>query len=328
MERVRWGIISTGGIANAFAQALQSVPGAEIIAVGSRSQEGADYFGNQYGIPRRYSSYEGVANDPDVDVVYIGTPHVFHAENMRMCLNAGKHVLCEKPFTINAREAEECIALAREKGLFLMEAVWMRYIPAIVQMRQWIDEGRIGDVVMVQADFNVSLPYDPKKRTFALELGGGALLDVGLYSISFATMLLGMPESFASHYSLGETGTDERAVLLFRYPNGIAALLSSGNRHNTPNEALVQGTRGSIRVHPPFHHPTRLTLYLDGSEAETVTIPYESNGLNYEAIEVQHCLENNKLESDIMPLDHTLAVMQLMDSIRAEWNLQYPADQD
>jgi predicted dehydrogenase len=327
METIRWGIISTGGIANAFAHALQTVPDAEVLAVGSRSQEGADYFGEQYGIPRRYDSYQQVADDPEIDVVYIGTPHVFHAENMRMCLEAGKHVLCEKPFTINAREAEECITLAREKGLFLMEAVWMRYIPAIIQLREWIREGRIGDLLMVQADFNVSLPFDAKKRTFARELGGGALLDVGLYPVNFTTMLLGLPESFSSHAYLGETGVDERAAILFRYPEGVSALLSMGIRHNTPNEALIQGTKGSIRVHPPFHHPTQMTLYLDGAEPETATLPYQSNGLNYEAIEVHTCLRANKLESDIMPLAETLAVMNLMDSIRAEWNLTYPADE-
>jgi len=327
METIRWGIISTGGIANAFALALQSVPNAELIAVGSRSQDGANYFGDQYDIPRRYSSYQQVADDPDVDVVYIGTPHVFHAENMKMCLEAGKHVLCEKPFTINAREAKECINLAREKGLFLMEAIWTRYIPAIVQLRQWIQEGRIGDLLMVQADFNASLPYDPTKRTFARELGGGALLDVGIYPITLTTMLLGLPESFSSHVHMGETQVDDRAALLLRYPEGVSALLSMGNRHSTPNTALIQGTKGSIRIHPNFHHPTQMTLYLDGSEPEDVTIPYESNGLNYEAMEVQECIRAGKLESDIMPLDETLAVMELMDSIRAEWNLTYPADE-
>ncbi len=326
MEKIRWGIISTGGIANAFANALQDVPDAELVAVASRSQEGADYFGNQYNIPRRYPSYQQLADDPDIDVVYIGTPHVFHAGNMLMCLEAGKHVLCEKPFTINAREAEQCIALAQEKGLFLMEAVWMRYIPAIVQLREWIQAGRIGDLLMVQADFNVSLPFDAKRRTFARDLGGGALLDVGVYPVSLATMLLGLPESVSSHYHLGETGVDERAAVLFRYPEGVSALLSMGIRYNTPNEALIQGTKGSIRVHPPFHHPTQMTLHLDGSEPETITLPYKSNGLNYEAMEVHACLRAGKLESETMPLAESLAVMQLLDSIRSEWKLQYPAD--
>lgn len=327
MDKIRWGIISTGGIAHAFARGLRHLPDAEIVAVGSRSQASADEFGDQYGIANRYDSYEALVADERVDVVYIGTPHAFHADNMRLALGAGKHVLCEKAFTINAAEAAECIALARERGLFLMEAMWTRYIPAIVRLREWIRDGLIGEPRMVQAGLNVDLPYDPQHRVYNPELGGGAMLDVGIYPIAFACMILGLPQTVSHQVQMGETGVDEHAAFLFGYDDGRAALLSFNVRQLLPNEVIIKGTRGYIRVHPPMHHPTRLTLYQTGGDKlEDFDIPYESSGLNYEAAEVHRCLRAGLTESDAMPLDETLAIMRLMDAARADWGLVYPND--
>jgi predicted dehydrogenase len=321
-----WGILSTGTIATAFAKALNHLDDATALAVGSRKLATAEAFGDKHGIPRRYASYEELAADDDVQIVYVATPHVFHAENVRMCLEHGKHVLCEKPFTVNAAEARELIDLAREKQLFLMEALWMRFIPAIVTLREWLAEGRIGDVRMVQADFSVNMPFDPDSRIYDRKLGGGSLLDVGIYPISLATMVLGLPDRVESHAHIGETGVDEQVGMLFGYEDGRAAVLSCGVRAQGTQEAVIKGTRGFIKLHTPFHHPQQLTLHLHDSEPQTVKIPYKSTGLNYEARAVQKALTNNLLESAIMSLDETQATMQLMDDMRAAWGLRYPAD--
>lgn len=327
MTTIRWGVIGTGRIASSFVRAVRTLDDGAVLAVGSRDHQSAEAFGAAYEISRRYSSYRALVNDPDIDAVYVATPHALHAENMMMALDAGKHVLCEKPFTINAREADECIRFARIRGLFLMEAVWMRFIPAIVQVGEWIRSGLIGDVTMVRADFHGAQTFNPHSRIFDPDLGGGALLDIGVYPISFATMLLGIPDAVYSHAQFAATGVDEHTGMLLSYADGRMALLSCGFRADMVNEALIQGTRGIIRLHPPFHHPERVTLVLSGAEPEEYNIPYASTGLNYEAAEVHRCIREGLLESPVMPLDETLAVMRLMDEIRAQWGLRYPADQ-
>lgn len=323
----RWGIISTGRIAKSFAEALNFLPDADIVAVASRNQANADEFAQAYQIPTAYASYEALVQDPNVEIVYIGTPHVFHYENMLLALHAGKHVLCEKAFTINARQAEECIELARAKGLFLMEAVWMRFIPAIVQLRQWLAEGRIGEILSLRADFNVFLAPDPLGRIYNRALGGGALLDVGVYPFSFASMVLGFPEKVQHSVVMGETGVDEQESFLFTYVDGKTALLSAGINAYTPNEALIKGTKGYIRVHTPFHHPTQMSIGVGKDAPITYDFPYESTGLNYEAAEVQACIKAGLIESAIMPLADSLHNLQLMDRLREDWGLVYPDEE-
>lgn len=325
METIRWGILSTGHIAGQFAEGLQSADDAELVAVGSRNQESADAFAEKFAIPHAHGSYEALVNDPDVDVIYIGTPHTFHAENIKLCLNAGKHVLCEKPFTINAKEAQDCIDLAREKNLFLMEAMWMRFNPAIVETKKLIDEGAIGDIRLIQADFSFYIPYQPEHRLFNLELGGGALLDVGIYPISFTTMLSGLPESVSSHAILAESGADEQCSMLFSYP-GAAAVLSAGITGNLEIAATIKGTKGRIDIQPPFFIPDTITIQTYGDDAETRKIPYEGNGYHYQAIAVHEALRAGKIEVDAMSHEDTLAIMQLMDAMRQEWGLVYPGE--
>jgi predicted dehydrogenase len=320
---IRWGIIGTGNIARKFAEGLSVIPDAVLTAVGSRQQASAESFGAQFGIPKRYASYEAVANDPDVDAIYISTIHPLHYENMRACLEAGKATLCEKPFTLNAPQTAEMIALARAKGVFLMEAMWTRFIPAMVEARRLLAEGAIGQVRMVTADFSFVLDgYDLNHRAFNLELGGGALLDVGIYPISFASMVWGQqPQHISSQVHFSPTGSDEQTALAFRYPGGEVALLSCGVNLRGHQEAFLDGTQGQLRIHSPFWYPDTLTL-----NGKTWQVPRIGNGYNYEAQEVMACIRAGQTESRIMPLDETLALMQTLDRIRADWGLRYPGE--
>ncbi len=324
MTTFRWGILATGSIAGSMAEALHLVDEAEITAVASRTQVAADKFGDKWNIPRRHSSYEDLAADPNVDIIYIATPHNLHYENMKLCLKAGKHVLCEKPLTLNAQEAAECIALAQQNNLFLMEAVWMRFFPAIVQLRNWLAEGILGDLRLVQADFCFHLPFDPQHRLYNPELGGGALLDLGIYPLSFTTILLGFPNEIHGQAQIGKTGVDELNTITLHYDNRIIAQLTSSMVVNKPREAFIVGSKGYIRVHENFFMPDTLTVSLNGKEPQTHNIPYLGNGYPHEVKEVHACLRAGKLESDIMPLDETLQMMKLMDTLRAEWDLHYP----
>jgi len=325
-DTIRWGILGTGWIASQFARGLSATPGAELIAVGSRTQASADKFAEQFNIPRRHATYEALAGDPDVDAIYISTPHPFHAENSMLCLEGGKAVLCEKPFAINTRETDVVIDLARRKGLFLMEAMWTRYLPAIVRLRELIAAGAIGEVRMITADFGFRTEFNPKGRLFDPALGGGALLDVGIYPISLAFMVLGAPATVTSTVHLGETGVDEQSAYLFGYDGGQIALLSSATRTATPQEAYIMGTEGTIKISTPWWNASAVILTRPGKEPEVISPPREGNGYNYEALEVARCLKSGKLESDLMPLDETRAIMRVMDTIRAQWNFKYPGE--
>lgn len=318
MDKIRWGIISTGNIAGQFAKALQLLPDAEIVAVGSRSQESADRFGNEFNIPRRYDSYAKLAADPDVDVVYIGTPHPMHMDDSILCLENGKAVLCEKVLTMNAAEAEKIIAVAREKGLFLMEAMWTRYQPATVKVRELIKSGEIGEVRMLRADFGFRINFNPKHRLFAPELGGGALLDVGIYPISYASMIFGQqPQTISASARLGETGVDEEAAVQFTYPGDKVAQLACGTRLQTPVVVEIFGTEGRLRV-PKFYSAEKVILTKPDGKEQEFNLPHEGSGYRYQAEEVHRCLRAGLLESETMPLDESLAIMRTMDAILAQ----------
>ncbi len=325
-DKIRWGIIGTGFIANAFATGLSVLPEAELVAVGSRTAAAANKFGDAFGIAHRHASYDELAHNPEVDVVYVATPHPLHRENSLLCLQAGKAVLCEKPFTINAAEAETVIKLARQKQLFLMEAMWTRFIPLTIKLRQLLAEGVIGDLQMLTADLGFKMVYDPKSRLFDPQLGGGALLDVGVYTVSWAYMLLGPPDSITSTCQFGETGVDERMAIILGYNQSQLATLYASIRNATPSEAVLIGTEGWLRVHAPMYKPTTLTLSRAGQNDEVIEISHQGNGYNYQAAEVMRCLRAGLLESETMPLDETLAIMQTMDQIRAQWGLKYPME--
>jgi predicted dehydrogenase len=323
---IRWGILSTGSIAAQFAEGLRWAADAELHAVASRTQETADRFGDRFGIARRYSSYEALAADPEVDVVYIGTPHPRHRDDALLCIDAGKAVLLEKPFTLNAADTATVIARARSRGVFLMEAMWTRFTPVMQQVRALLDEGALGPLRFVSADFGFRAPFDAASRLYAPELGGGALLDVGIYPVSFASFVFReQPHAVQSFAEIGQTGVDEQNTVNFQYANGALAQLSSAVATEMPHEAMIVGERGSIRIPRHFWNPRRFTLTQDG-KTETVEPEYRGNGYNYEAEAVCACLRAGVLESAVMPLDETHAIMQTMDRIRAPWGLVYPAE--
>jgi dihydrodiol dehydrogenase / D-xylose 1-dehydrogenase (NADP) len=325
-EPVGWGILGTGKIAVKFADDLRHVPGAVLTAVGSRRAETAEAFGHRFRIPHQHASYAALVNDPDVDIVYVSTPHTLHAENSRLALDAGKHVLCEKPFTLNARQAADLIALARERSLFLMEAMWMRFLPAIVHVRQILAEGTLGDVRLLSADFGLQFTYEPAGRLFAPELGGGALLDLGVYPVSLAQMVLGRPAMIISLASMGRTGVDDQSGIILRYPQGQIACLYSAMGVETPTEAMLTGTHGRLRMHAPFYQTDDLTLTLPKRRARSFHHQRIGNGLHYQVLEVMACLRQGRGESSIMPLDESLAVMETLDAIRTQWGLRYPGE--
>ncbi len=328
-DRLRWGILGTGNIAHKFAQGLAALPDAALMAVGSRRQATADTFGQEFGIAHRHASYAALAADPEVDIVYVATPHPFHSENTLLCLNHGKHVLCEKPFAINAAQAGEMIAAARQNRRFLMDAVWTRFLPLMARLRELLAGDEIGEVRMLQADFGFRAPFDPQARLFNLELGGGALLDVGIYTVQLASMVLGGPPiAIETQAELGETGVDEQAGMLFAYPEGALAQLSCAIRTTTHHEASIFGTEGRIRLHAPWWRGTRLTVWhTPGPDGGTEHhLPFEGNGYNYEAAEVMACIRAGKMESETMPLIETLQLMQTLDTVRSRWGLSYPTE--
>lgn len=325
-EKIRWGILGTGSIAHKFAAGLQALPDAVLTAVGSRSKDKAAEFAAQYFIPHIYGSYEELAASHELDAIYIATPHPYHKENSILCLNAGKAVLCEKPFTVNAAEAAEVIACARRNKVFLMEAMWSRFMPAMQAVREKLSQGTIGDIRMVTADFGFRAPWDPSSRLLDPALAGGALLDVGIYPLSFTSMVFGgAPMQIASMAHIGKTGVDEQSAILLGYGDGKMALVSCAVQTNTPQGAWILGTEGSIHI-PLFWHAVSATLTNTGGKVEIIAPPVEGNGYNYEAAEVMSCIREGRLESSIMPLDETLALMKTMDSIRSQWGLRYPME--
>jgi dihydrodiol dehydrogenase / D-xylose 1-dehydrogenase (NADP) len=325
-KTVRWGILGAGKIARKFAAGVQSAAGAELAAVGSRSEAKAHAFGDEFDIPHRCGSYEDLAQSSEVDAVYVATPHPMHKDPSILCLNAGKAVLCEKPFTVNAAEAEEVIAAARANDVFCMEAMWSRFLPPIVRLREMLAAGAIGDVRMVMADFGFRCGWNPNSRLLDPHLAGGGLLDVGIYPLSLAAMILGEARQVSGLAHLGETGVDEQAGMVLSYDGGRLALLATGVRTTTPMEAWVLGTEGKIHLHHAWWHGSRMTLTAQGKDPEDIDVPVEGNGYNYQVEEVGRCLAAGKTESDIMPLAETLSVLRTMDRLRALWGLKYPME--
>jgi predicted dehydrogenase len=323
---IRWGILGAGSIAKRFVQGVQVLPDARVVAVGSRDRTKADAFADPLDIPRRHGSYEDLVADPEVDVIYVATPHPFHKDNSILALEAGKHVLCEKPFTINAAELEAIVRVARERKRFLMEGMWSRFFPAMVRLREMVNGGAIGEVRMVQSDFGFRAGVNPEGRLFKPALGGGALLDVGVYSLSFASMLLGTPDRISGLATLGETGVDEIAGLVLGYPSGAISMVATAVRANTHQESIVTGTDGRIVVHSPWWNPSALTVFAGGKGPERIEAPFEGNGFNYEAAEVGRCVRAGALESPVMPLDESLAILRTMDAFRAQIGLKYPME--
>ncbi|GAA2504079.1 oxidoreductase [Winogradskya humida] len=321
-QTTRWGILGTGGIAATFASDLPLVPGAELAAVGSRTQEAADAFATKHGAARAHGSWAALAADPDVDVIYVATPHSSHHAASMVCLEGGKSVLIEKPMTLDLASSAQLVQEARTRELFLMEAMWMRCNPAIRKIRDLITEGAIGDIVTLHADFGLQGPFEPTHRLRDPALGGGALLDLGVYPIHFADLMLGAPETVHSWATLTPENVDETTGILLGYASGAAATLTCSIAGESRNAATITGTRGRIEIPPGFFNARTFDL-IRGGEVETFDLDYEGSGYQFEAIEVQRCLAHNFPESPLVPHTTTLEIMTLMDTIRAEIGVSY-----
>ena len=330
MNDIRWGIIGCGGIANTFATGLKSLENGILLAGASRTPGRAAEFAEKHGMERIYTSYEALLADPDVDAVYIATTHNFHYDNIKLCLNSGKPVLCEKPFTVNAAQTSELIELARAKNLFLMEAVWTRFLPAILKLQDVLAEGAIGEVRTLRADFSIDgSNFPPEHRLWNKALAGGALLDLGIYPITFAALVFGeAPVRIQSSAVISDTGVDERSFYLFDYKNGGRAQLFSSFTNSGPTEAMIYGTTGYIRV-PGFLWTGEFHIHRDGiDEPETISLPYgEGENFKFEIAHAMECIADGKTESPIIPPAETLAMMQTMDTLRAQWGLKYPGEE-
>jgi predicted dehydrogenase len=318
---VRFGILGTGGIAQAFATDLTAVEGAELVAVGSRSQESADRFGDALDVPHRHATYDALVADDEVDAVYVATPHPWHAENALAAIAHGKHVLVEKPFTMDAEEARRVVTAAREAGVFCLEAMWTRFLPHTVKIRRLIADGAIGRVVTVAADHGQYFAPDPSHRLFAPELGGGALLDLGIYPVSWVHMLLGTPTAVSSRIDPAFTGVDGQTSAVLQYPDGVHALVTCTLWSATPCRAWISGDQGNIDVEPTFYAPTSFTLRRRGAEPERFDPEPEllgpGKGLRYEAAELVRCVREGLTESPALPLGETVSIMETLDAIRA-----------
>jgi predicted dehydrogenase len=325
-DAVRWGILGTGKIARAFAQSLKQVPDAVLAGVASRSRDKAESFAAGFGAGAAYGSYEALVASPDIDLVYIGTPHPQHAANALMALRAGKGVLCEKAFTMNRREAEEVVALARTQQLFLMEAMWTRFLPALAEVKRIIAAGEIGEVSLVTADFGFAASFGPEHRVFNPELGGGALLDLGIYPLSIAASLLGPVVEVKAQAQMGATGVDVQTGFTMEHAGGAMSICSCSLLARTPCELTVSGTRGHVRMNTRFHHARTVTVVLEDGSTRTIDTPYLGNGYAHEVIEAQRCFREGLIESPGMPHDETLALMGVMDEIRRQIGLRYEAD--
>ncbi|NJC69268.1 Gfo/Idh/MocA family oxidoreductase [Planosporangium thailandense] len=322
-DPIRWGILATGAIARSFVADLSLVPDAEVLAVGSRSQDAADRFAAAHGIPRAYGSWAELAADPDLDVIYVATPHAAHHEASLTCLRAGKAVLCEKPLTLTLAQAEELVEAARTGGVFLMEAMWMRCFPALHTICGLVADGAIGDVTTVSADFGLSAPPDVTHRLRAPELGGGALLDVGVYPVTLAHLMLGAPDRIEAWARLTPEGVDENTGMIFGYASGALAALTCSLVGDTPHTAAITGTLGRIELARDFYRPSGFTLVRVGAEPEYVPTPFEGVGYHFEAAEVQRCLREGLPESPVAPLAETLAVMATLDAVRERIGVEY-----
>ena len=338
MKIHNWGILAPGNIARSFATALNGVENAKLHSVASRNIDRAHSFAKEFNVATVAPSYAALIADPDVDIIYIATPHNLHAEQSIACLKAGKAVLCEKPMTVNLEEAQSVIATAELQQQFYMEAVWTRFLPIYRKIQAWIDEGKIGEVEMVQASFGFAIPFDEQSRIFNAELAGGCLLDMGIYPITFAQLILAnspeknpdqvmVPSSIAALGHVGKTGVDERTGIVLKYPDGKIATLNSSLKTSTSGDAWVFGSKGNIHV-PAFWSAQSATLFtgnrLPYTESDTVQCLHEVNGYEYEIIETQRCLEKGLLQSPTMSWNKSLSMMQVMDEVRRQIGLSYP----
>jgi predicted dehydrogenase len=327
-ETFNWGIIGCGGIANKFAESATVLDGIEVIAAASRTPGKAEAFAAKHSIKSYYSDYAGLLENDDVDAVYVATTHNFHYQNVRQALEANKPVLCEKPFTVNAREMKSLIALAERKQLFMMEAMWTRFLPAIVQLRTWLAQDMIGTIKQIRATFGFLFPFDPNHRLLNPDLAGGALLDAGIYPLSFANMVMRQkPVEIRSLGEIGSTGVDEQSCYILKYETGCLALLNSTVNAPVASRAEVIGDKGRITIPKSFLNAQQVWLELNDQEPVQKKFPYEdSTGFKFEIEAASESIRNGLLENEIMPLSDTLQLMETIDEIKNQLGLVYSND--
>ncbi|MER6348762.1 Gfo/Idh/MocA family protein [Streptomyces sp. NPDC001595] len=326
-DPVRWGVLATGGMAAAFTEDLLRLPDARVTAVGSRSAESAQRFATRFGIPRAHGSWRELAADPEVDVVYVATPHAQHVAAATACLEAGKPVLCEKPFALSGRQARQLTELAEKQDLFIMEAMWTCLNPTVLRIAELVADGAIGQVRALHADFGGRVTAPPEHRLWDPAAGGGALLDLGTYPVSFAQLVLGAPDTVTAHATLSPQGVDEQTGILLGYADGALAVLSCSLLAVDERRAAVYGTTGRIEIPAEFYNPRSFVLHRDGHEPRTVTAPpQEGNGYGHQAREVMRCLRAGLTASPLIPPAHTLAVMDTLDAVRERIGVRYPGE--
>ncbi len=323
-ETTRFGIIAPGNIAEKFADAIKHTPGAELYGVASRSSERARSFAKRHNAKKVFSNYEELIQEPDIDIIYIASPHHLHAAQSLMCLNGRKAVICEKPMTVNIKEAREVIDTARANQVFYTEAVWTRFMPIYKQIRGWIDDGAIGNIKLIKASFGFAMQHGPEHRINNPHLAGGALLDLGIYPLTFVDWVQGRePMRIQSAMHPASTGVDESISMQLTYSDGVIASALSSSESLLENKAWIFGTEGNIEV-PLFWCADSATLNLRSGESQTVALPHEVNGYEWEIKECHRCLQSKLTQSPLMPWDTSLRLMAIMDSVRDQIGLKYP----
>ncbi|MDR3653304.1 MAG: Gfo/Idh/MocA family oxidoreductase [Paludibacter sp.] len=323
-KKIKWGILGTGRIAKVMATALQVVENSELYAVGSRTKIKADEFASEFNILTSYGSYEELVRDAEVDIIYIATPHNLHLENALLAMNNGKHVLCEKPVGVNRNEVETLIKKAKEKKLFLMEALWSRFLPNIIKTKELIESGEIGDIKLLTAVFCIKSNNGQDHRHFNLDLCGGTILDIGIYNIFLSMLLLGKPQDFSAIAGLSEQGGDNTCSYTFKYEKDTLAVMYSSFLVESPIVAEIHGTKGKIVLEHVWFCPGKVkVLYNDGRE-QIFDFDVKSNGYEYEAEEAANCILSGKTQSDLWSWNNSLELVAMMDSIRKECGVVYP----
>lgn len=323
---INWGILGSGTIAGALADAISQTEGGRVAAVASRSRIRAAEFAERFHLPASYGAYGDLLADDAIDAIYVATTNDLHCQNTLDAMAAGKAVLCEKPFAVNGREAEEMVAAARRSGTFLMEAMWTRFVPAVVRLRELVAAGRLGELKAVSGDLSFVAGPDPDTRHLSPRLGGGALLDLGVYPISFAFMLLGEPATVAASAALAETGVDEQVAVALGYSGGAVATAYASLIVDSPSEGHVVGTDARVRVHSRINNPHRLDLFHADQSVEVIDVPYAGSGYRFEVEEVHRSLGAGLTESAVMPLSDSLGVMRVLDEARRQIGVEFPQD--
>ncbi|MGO2520095.1 MAG: Gfo/Idh/MocA family protein [Microbacterium sp.] len=329
MTALRWGILATGGIAHAFASDLRTA-GLDLVAVGSRSQAAADRFAAEFNIPRAHASYEALVADPEVDIIYVSTPHPMHHAGAKLALENGKHVLVEKAFTVNRAEAEDLQRIAAERGLLVMEAMWTRYLPHMVRIRELIDSGSLGEIRAITADHTQLLPSDAAHRLNNLALGGGALLDLGIYPVSFIWDILGAPISIKASARLGDTGADTEVATMMTHEHGAVSTSFSSSRAAGPNSATIIGTEARIDIDRVWYTPTSFRVVApDSTVWEEYSSRVEGRGMQYQAFAAEGAVAAGDMTGTLLPLPiaESVAIMGTLDEIRAQIGVRYPSEE-